>query len=66
MNKLDAADLNELFNMIDGLLISMGFSSLIFGIMLGFYFSSRYEGYLLRKRGGDYCPLCNQSKGQGV
>lgn len=64
MNNLDSADIRELFTLIDSLLISVGFSALIIGIMAGLYLQSRYDLWLNFKRGGDYCPLCNQDKGQ--
>jgi hypothetical protein len=64
INQLNQADIDQLFAFIDCLLISMGFSSLIIGFFIGLYFQRRYDIWLCFKRGGDYCPLCHQDKGQ--
>ncbi len=65
MSQFTDADMDQLFHLIDGLLISVGLSALILGAFLGVYLNGRYELWLRFKRGGDYCPLCNQHKGQG-
>ena len=57
MNNLNAADIDQLTGLIDGLLIVYSVSSLILGALIGWYLRGRYESWYWLKH-GVYCDDC--------
>jgi hypothetical protein len=57
INQLYQSDIDQLFAFIDGLLISMGFSGLFLGLLIGWYLRRRYEIWKWFKD-GIYCDRC--------
>jgi hypothetical protein len=68
MNNLNSADIEQLFMLIDALLLSVGFSALILGAFVGWYLRCKYESWYWFKHGvycDDCAPLVDRSKEQG-
>lgn len=68
MNNLNSADMEQLFALIDALLLSVGFSALILGAFVGWCLRGRYESWLWLKNPiycDDCAPLVDRSKEQG-
>jgi hypothetical protein len=68
MNNLNTADIEQLFTLIDGLLVSVGVSALILGGFIGWHFRAEYAHRQWLKHGvycDDCAPLVDRSKEQG-
>jgi hypothetical protein len=63
-----ASDIDQITTLIDALLLSVGFSCLILGAFVGWYFRGKYESWYWLKHGvycDDCAPLVDRLKEQG-